>query len=66
MAKKKTDNKELKEVKTEKEVKKPAKKEIEVPNTKMVRILLYKDNKEHVVGRDLAITLISVNRAELV
>ena len=62
MAKKKTDNKELKVEKTEKKVKR----EIEMPNTTMVRILLYKDNKEYTVGRDNAIILVNSNRAELV
>lgn len=63
MAKKKTDNKELKVEKTEKQVKK---KEIEMPDTPMVRILLYKDNKEYTVGRENAIVLVNSNRAELV
>ena len=37
-----------------------------MPNTPMVRILLYKDNKEYTVGRDNAIILVNSNRAELV
>lgn len=61
MAKKKTDNKELKLEKTEKKVK-----DIEMPDTPMVRILLHKDNKEYTVGRDNAIILVNSNRAELV
>jgi len=63
MAKKKTDNKELKpKAPTKKEA---AKKEVkvEVPNTKWVFIVM--GGKEYKVGRDLAVSLIKLGRATL-
>ena len=65
MAKKKTDNKELKSVKIEKEVKKPVEKKVEIPNQKWIKILLYKDNKVHKVGYETAKLLIEIKKAEL-
>jgi hypothetical protein len=59
MAKKKTENKELK-------VEAPTKKEavkVEIPNTKMVKIVL--NGQEHLVGYDLAKVLIDAKRAKL-
>lgn len=59
MAKKKTANKELKIKETPKE------EIVEIPFTKLVQVLLIKDNKKYYVGRDLADTLIKQGRAKL-
>ena len=61
MAKKKTEDKELKPKSTpKKEVVK-----VEIPDTPMVKIFLFKDNKEHLVGNELAHVLINAKRAKL-
>lgn len=61
MAKKKTEDKELKPKSTPK---KEAVK-VEIPNTPMVNIVLKKDGKTYSVGNDLAHTLIKSNKAKL-
>jgi len=61
MAKKKTEDKELK-------VSAPTKVEavkVEIPNTTEVEIILLKDNKKYLVGNSLAKTLIEQKRAKL-
>ena len=59
MAKKKTENKELK-------VKAQDKKElIEVPKQEYVKIVLKKDNKEYTVGYKLACELVDMKRATI-
>lgn len=59
MAKKKTENKELK-------VKKVSKEEaIVVPKTEYVRIVLTKDGKEYTIGYKLACELVDMKKATL-
>jgi len=59
MAKKKTENKELK-------VEQVSKQEaIKVPNTEYVEIVLTKDGKKYVVGYKLACELVDMKRATL-
>lgn len=59
MAKKKTENKELKPQKQSK------KELIEVPKTDYVKIVLSKDGKEYTVGYKLACELVDMQRATL-
>ena len=65
MAKKKTEDKELK---PQAEVKKPeAKKEakVEIPNTRLVKIILNNDTKIRTVGHETATILIGKKKAKL-
>lgn len=59
MAKKKTENKELKPKKVKKE------ELIEVPKTEHVKIVLTKDGKEYVIGYKLACELVDMKKAKL-
>jgi hypothetical protein len=59
MAKKKTENKELKPKKVKKE------ELIEVPKTEYVKIVLTKDGKEYTIGYKLACELVDLKRATL-
>jgi len=59
MAKKKTEDKELKVKKVKKE------EVIEVPKTEYVKIVLKKDGKEYTVGYKLACELVDIKKATL-